>query len=107
LRSVIFNLVSNALKYSSADRTPEILIKSFQQDEFLVISVADNGIGSETNNQVTIFEKYNRITNDVEGNGVGLYVVKQILEGGGGKITVDSTSRSGSVFSVYINQSGN
>lgn len=104
LRSVIYNLVSNALKYSSPDRAPEIGIRSFHQDEFLVISVTDNGIGIEPKNQVSIFEKYNRITTHVEGNGVGLYLVKQILEGGGGRITVESELGAGSVFSVFIKQ---
>ena len=102
LRSVIYNLISNALKYSSPDRQPEILIKSFQQGDFLVISVADNGIGIETNDQVSIFEKYNRVNTDVEGNGVGLYLVKQILEGGGGKISVTSTLGKGSSFFVFL-----
>lgn len=105
LRSVIYNLVSNALKYSSPARQPEILIKSFQLDDFLVISVADNGIGIDTNNQLSIFDKYVRVTTNTEGNGVGLYLVKQILESAGGKISVKSTLGEGSVFSVFLNKS--
>jgi len=105
LRSVIYNLVSNALKYSSPARQPEILIKSFQQDDFLVISVTDNGIGIDANNQLSIFDKYVRVTTNTEGNGVGLYLVKQILESAGGKISVKSTLGEGSVFSVFLNKS--
>lgn len=102
LRSVLYNLVSNALKYSDPERKPEIFIKSFQQKGYLVVSVADNGIGIEKQEQRYIFEKYHRVASKVEGNGVGLYLVKQILETAGGKISVKSKPGEGSVFSVFL-----
>jgi two-component system phosphate regulon sensor histidine kinase PhoR len=105
LRSIIYNLVNNALKYSSNERTPKILIESYMDGDFLVISVSDNGIGISTKNQKTIFKKFRRVGNSVEGNGIGLYLVKEILESSGGKITVESVLDSGSVFKIFIEMS--
>ncbi|HKG05616.1 MAG TPA: ATP-binding protein [Pedobacter sp.] len=102
LRSVLYNLVSNALKYQDGSRAPRILIKSFLKKGYLVITVTDNGIGIDKQQLRFIFEKYHRVSNDVEGNGVGLYLVKQILETAGGKVTVKSTPGEGSVFSVFL-----
>ncbi|TDQ11217.1 sensor histidine kinase [Pedobacter metabolipauper] len=102
LRSVLYNLLNNALKYSAEERRPEILIKSFQEDGYLVISVTDNGIGIEKQHLNSIFEKYQRINRDIEGNGVGLYLIRQILETAGGKITVTSLPGEGSVFTVFL-----
>lgn len=102
LRSIIYNLVNNALKYRSADRVPEIFIKSYIEDVYMVVSISDNGIGINTEHQVIIFEKYERINSSVEGNGVGLYLVKQILESSGGKITVESEIGKGSIFTAFL-----
>lgn len=102
LRSIIYNLLSNAIKYASPDRLPHILIKSTEQDGFMVISITDNGIGIDEKHQHSIFEKYQRVADTVEGNGVGLYLVKQTLENAGGKITVKSKPGEGSVFSVFL-----
>ena len=102
LRSILYNLVSNALKYSAKDRVPKILIKSTKEDGFMVISVSDNGVGIDQASHQSIFEKYHRVAKDIEGNGVGLYLVKQTLETAGGKITVSSTPGEGSTFSVFL-----
>ncbi|SDZ80792.1 sensor histidine kinase [Pedobacter hartonius] len=102
LRSILYNLVSNAIKYSSADRIPHVQIKSMEQDGFMVISVSDNGIGIDKQHLNTIFEKYQRVASKAEGNGVGLYLVKQTLEAAGGKVTVTSKLDEGSVFSVFL-----
>ena len=102
LRSVIFNLVDNALKYRSASRRPEIFIASYLEDQFIVISVADNGIGIGPQNLDAVFVKYRRILTAIDGNGVGLHLVKEILETAGGKITVESELETGSTFRVYL-----
>ena len=102
LRSILYNLVSNAIKYCSPERKPEILIKSFEENGFMVITVKDNGLGIDDAHINSIFNKYQRVSNEVEGNGVGLYLVRQTLETAGGKITVESVPEQGSVFSVYL-----
>ena len=102
LRSVIFNLVDNALKYRSANRIPEILITSYRENSFMIISVSDNGIGIGPQNLESVFVKYRRILTAIDGNGVGLHLVKEILETAGGKITVESELEKGSTFRVYL-----
>ncbi|WP_432714687.1 sensor histidine kinase [Pedobacter sp.] len=102
LRSIIYNLVNNAIKYGSSDRIPEVHIKSYIESSFLVISVADNGIGINPENMDSIFKKHFRVKSSVEGNGVGLYLVNEILKSAGGKITVESEPDKGSIFRVFI-----
>jgi two-component system phosphate regulon sensor histidine kinase PhoR len=102
LRSILYNLISNAIKYAAEDRVPEVTIKSAEQNGFMVITVSDNGIGIDQHQQQAIFEKYNRVAQTIEGNGVGLYLVKQALDIAGGKIAVESVKGEGSVFTVYL-----
>lgn len=102
LRSVVYNLVNNAIKYTAKDRRPEISINTVEEDGFMVISVADNGIGIPESDFSTIFAKYERLSNDVEGTGIGLYLVNEIITNAGGRITVSSELGVGSVFRVYL-----
>ncbi len=102
LRSVIYNLIANAIKYCPIERTPEILVSSGEQDGYFVISVSDNGIGITPEAQRSIFEKFERVKQDNNGSGVGLYLVNTIVTGAGGKIELDSKPGAGSVFKVYL-----
>jgi len=102
LRSILYNLVSNAIKYRSPDRPPIIEIKTFEQKGFMVISLSDNGLGIDKQHQRSIFKKFERVSNAVEGNGIGLYLVKQTLESSGGKITVKSQLGEGSIFNIFL-----
>lgn len=102
LRSIIYNLLSNAIKYKAPDRNPEILIKTKRSDNYILLSVTDNGLGIEESKIQTIFSEFSRISDLVEGTGVGLFIVKKIVDNIGGKIEVDSTVGKGSTFNVYI-----
>lgn len=102
LRSVVYNLVNNAIKYRSKDRPPVISIKTTAEDGFMVISIVDNGRGIPEAEFQNIFRKYERLADDVEGTGIGLYLVKEIITTAGGRITVDSEPGKGSVFTVYL-----
>ncbi len=102
LRSVVYNLVNNAIKYSAKERRPEVSIKTEAQDGLMIISIADNGIGIPEVDHKKIFAKYERLADDVEGTGIGLYLVKEIITNAGGKITVDSTPGKGSVFKIQL-----
>lgn len=102
LRSLVYNLVNNAIKYKSPERNPEILIKTEEENGFMVISIIDNGVGIAKKDFKTIFNKYQRLGDSTEGSGIGLYLVKEILNSSGGKITVDSEPGKGSVFKVYL-----
>lgn len=103
LRSIIYNLVSNAIKFRSMDRRPEIFIKTEKENECIVITVKDNGNGIEENMQQSIFSKYYRIENSIEGSGIGLYLVKEIVTNSGGKVELKSTPGKGSEFKVFLN----
>ncbi|WPO84083.1 ATP-binding protein [Chryseobacterium sp. JJR-5R] len=102
LRSIICNLLNNAIKYRSDDRKPDIKIAAEAENGFMVIDVEDNGIGIPSALKYKIFKKYNRVANQREGNGIGLYLVKEIIETSGGRIEVESEEDKGSVFKVYL-----
>jgi signal transduction histidine kinase len=102
LRSIIYNLLSNAIKFRSPERRPKIFIKTEREDNFIIISIKDNGIGIDPNKQEAIFSKYFRLENQIEGTGVGLYLVKGIVINAGGKILVESQVGKGSEFKVYL-----
>jgi len=102
LRSIIYNLVNNAIKFKSSDHKPEIFITTQQEKDFIVISVKDNGIGIDASKQEAIFSKYFRVENAIEGSGIGLYLVKEIVNNAGGKILLESHPGKGSEFKVYL-----
>ena len=102
LRSIVYNLVSNAIKFRSQEGKCEIIIKTVLENGFIIISVKDNGIGVDEAKQETIFYKYYRVENAIEGSGVGLYLVKEIVNNAGGKIVLESVPGKGSEFKVYL-----
>ena len=102
LRSIIYNLVSNAIKFRSSERQPEVLIRTHRKDDFIIITVKDNGIGIPSSKQEAIFSKYFRVENDIEGSGIGLYLVKEIVNNAGGSVSVSSQEGDGSEFTVKL-----
>lgn len=105
LRSILFNLISNAIKYRTHGRDPEIFIKTEILKDHLVLSVKDNGLGIENENKEIIFNQFKRIHKDVEGSGVGLYIVKRIVYNAEGKIEVESELGKGTEFKIYLKYS--
>ncbi len=104
LRSIVYNLVNNAIKFQSAERKPEIFISTAKEKNFVVVSVKDNGIGIAKADRENIFKKYNRVETDVEGSGIGLYLVKEIVNSSKGKIILKSKVGKGSEFKVFLKQ---
>lgn len=102
LRSIIYNLVSNAIKFRSSERHPEILITTNQKKDFILVTVRDNGIGIDTSKQEAIFSKYYRVENSIEGSGIGLYLVKEIVTRAGGTVSVLSKPGKWSEFTVKL-----
>lgn len=101
--SILYNLVSNAIKYRDAARQPVVKISSHQHNEFLRIDVRDNGLGIDTVKfKEKLFGMYKRFHSHTEGKGLGLYLVKLQAESLGGKIEVSSEPGSGTTFSVYF-----
>ncbi|ALJ01477.1 hypothetical protein DC20_14795 [Rufibacter tibetensis] len=105
LRSILYNLVSNGIKYADPQRKPQVSISTFITDagEF-ALSVTDNGLGIPNNQFNKIFGMFKRVHDHVEGSGVGLYLVKRILDNSGDRIEVKSEVGKGSEFTIYFHQ---
>ena len=102
LRSVVFNLLSNALKYRDPNRELQVRLHSRPEGEGVVLAVQDNGLGLDAANEHRLFCMFQRFHGHVEGTGIGLYTVKKMVENAGGRITVQSEVGAGSTFSVYF-----
>ncbi|MFN3404172.1 MAG: PAS domain S-box protein [Cytophagaceae bacterium] len=104
LKSILYNLITNAIKYRSPERNPVIEIFTESCDQFVVLGVKDNGLGIGEQNKEKIFSMFKRLHDHVEGSGVGLYIVKKIVENNGGRIEVESELNKGTCFKVYLKQ---
>jgi PAS domain S-box-containing protein len=101
-RSVVYNLLSNALKYRSPQRKLTVTISCQAVDDYLILAVKDNGLGMDISQKDKIFAMFKRLHNHVEGSGVGLHMVKRIIENAGGKIEVESQVDVGTTFRVFF-----
>jgi len=104
MKQAIGNLLSNAIKYSS--ETKKILIRLFRKSGQVRIEIEDHGIGIPEDKLSRIFEQFYRIDQKegVSGTGLGLTVVKEIVEGHNGTISVTSETGNGSKFVITLNQ---
>lgn len=104
---VFSNLLSNAVKYSKKSESPFVTVKGEQKPSFVQYSITDNGIGIQPHEQDRIFGLFSRSdeVRDYEGSGVGLAIVKKILEKHQGRIWVESAPGQGSTFNVTFQKS--
>lgn len=102
LRTILYNLVNNAIKFRAPGRPPQIMVTTSREDEYMLISVKDNGLGIDESKLDAIFSKYYRVENAIEGSGIGLYLVKEIVSNSGGKVMVKSELGKGTEFQVYL-----
>jgi signal transduction histidine kinase len=104
MEQVIHNLLDNACKYSGDSRKIEIQLLS--KGKNIIINVRDHGIGIRKEDQDKIFSRFYRagedLTQTVKGSGIGLTIVKQIVEAHNGTIDVESAIGKGSSFSVIL-----
>ena len=107
LRLLFQNLISNALKYISENRDPEIRISAFPEGDFWVFAIVDNGIGISEEDQKNIFTIFSRVPTQrkYEGTGVGLAHAEKIVLLHEGSIWVDSQVGVGSTFYFKIKTS--
>ncbi len=100
LRQILQNLISNALKYQEPGSIAQIVIECSMEENFWKFSIKDNGIGIDEEFHDKIFEIFQRLHNkeDYSGTGIGLAIVKKIIESQGGKIFLKSEKGKGSIF---------
>ncbi len=103
IQSIFYNLIHNAIKYSSADRDPQIHISMQETNEHIEIIFEDNGIGIDMDYaQEKIFQLYQRFNTDYQGKGYGLYLTKTQVEAMHGKISVESEVNVGTTFTLLF-----
>lgn len=104
--SILFNLVSNAIKYRSPERTAAIHLRTLHQDDMIVLTVEDNGLGVDLEKHgKDIFNLYKRFHRKIDGKGLGLYLVRSQVTSMGGKIEIESTPGQGTTFKIYLRNS--
>ncbi|SOE23685.1 His Kinase A (phospho-acceptor) domain-containing protein [Spirosomataceae bacterium TFI 002] len=116
-RQLMYNIIGNALKFSKPDIAPHIIIKSaiingsdigsqqiLSSAKYCHITISDNGIGFEPQYKDRIFELFKRLHDKetISGTGIGLTIVKKIVENHNGIITAHSDLNKGATFDIYI-----
>lgn len=101
LHSIFYNLIVNSIKYRSPGRKPVITITSRRKDGKIILSFEDNGSGIDLEKRGDqLFGLYKRFHSNIEGKGMGLFMVKTQVEVLGGKINVRSQPGSGTIFEL-------
>lgn len=102
----ISNYISNAIKYSDSGKVEvSVEIKTGKKTKYIVVGVKDQGVGITSEDQQKLFQSFSRVGETRQthpGNGLGLYIVKQIIESHGGRVGVSSELGRGSTFYLTI-----
>jgi len=103
IKQAILNLLSNAIKYNRPNG--EIILAAENQSNEIQITVKDNGIGIPAQHLPKLFTKFYRVPGSerhAQGTGLGLMIVKRVIEGHGGTITVESVENQGTTFIILL-----
>ncbi len=104
IAQAFINLLDNAVKYSGDAK--DINVELAEQNNHVTIAVKDHGVGIASEDKEKVFEKFYRVGNslvhDVKGSGLGLSIVKHIVEAHSGKVTVESEIGKGSTFMIHL-----
>ena len=102
--SILLNLISNAIKYRSGERRPEIEISIERVPDYVVLKVKDNGLGVDLKkNGNKIFGMYKTFHQNEDSRGIGLYLTKNHIESMNGRIEIESQVNIGTTFKVFFN----
>ncbi len=106
LKTAFVNLLDNSVKYSGHERKISVRIRPSSLNNKVAIVVRDNGVGIPSSDLKRVFKRFHRVANsssEAKGTGLGLFIVKNIIERHGGKITADSRGPGeGATFSVHL-----
>jgi two-component system CheB/CheR fusion protein len=97
-RSLVYNMLSNAIKFRSKDRPLVVSISGFLKNNKLQLTFADNGIGIREENLPKVFQIFKRFNPEIEGRGVGMYLVKRVIDLNNGDISMESKENVGTTF---------
>ena len=105
LENIVYNLLTNAIKYQSLERFPVLDISYKTAEGFHVVSFKDNGLGINIQkNKHKLFGMYKTFHENEDAKGIGLFIAKNQIEAMKGKIEVESTEGLGSTFKLYFNE---
>ena len=103
LDSILLNLFTNAIKYSSPKRTLEITVTSIEKDSNIVIAFSDNGLGLDLGRYGTrVFGMFKTFHNHKDAKGIGLFITKNQIEAMRGSITIESSVDVGTTFTMQF-----
>lgn len=103
LDSIILNFLTNAIKYRSDDRAPQVELTSSIEDDFVVFKIADNGMGIDLEKYGDkLFQLYKTFHTNRDSLGLGLFITKNHIDSMGGKVTVTSEVNVGTEFSIFF-----
>jgi PAS domain S-box-containing protein len=102
LRSIFYNLISNSIKYQSEKKDSYISICSLSLNDHYFIEFEDNGIGIKKEHHDRIFKMFQRLHKDSPGSGLGLYIVKRIVDNYEGKIILKSNPGEKTTFEIFL-----
>lgn len=103
LRSILSNFLSNAIKYRHPERDPEIKVYSRKSEKEICLVFEDNGMGMDLDRDgKKLFAMFQRLHHHVEGSGVGLFIIKKIVNASGGRIEVQSAVGEGTTFFIHL-----
>lgn len=106
VKSILYNLINNSIKYKAPDRHPEIMIDVSRVAQTIVIKITDNGLGIDLEKYgKEVFGLYKRFNLNVEGKGLGLNMTKTQVEALGGTIEISSQPEIGTTFIISIPES--
>lgn len=103
LQSIMQNLINNSIKYKDPERPPIIKISTMKEGDCCLLKIKDNGIGMDIDRiGDKLFKPFTRFNNKIEGKGIGLHLVKNMVEKNGGRIEVESKIGKGTTFKIYL-----
>ena len=103
LQSLFHNLLSNSLKYKDEKRKLKIRVATKTSSKKIILTFSDNGVGMDMEKvKDRLFVPFNRFSGQVEGKGIGLYLIKSMIESNGGSVAVDSDPGKGTTFTFSL-----